>query len=97
MDGTTSDDQAATAAVDARAERALAEAREAVQGRLALMSCAIWTLGNFLLIWIAPDEGWIAFGAVAFLLPAGLIWLARDRMVAAETERRLRADGPPRA
>jgi hypothetical protein len=86
----------AVATGDERVERARAEAREAVHGRLVLLSCAIWTLGTFLLIWVAPDDGWIAFGAVAFLLPAGLIWLARERLVTAETERRLRAASGPR-
>lgn len=72
--------------VEARAADA---AREAVHGRLALASCAIWTLGVFLLIWVAPDDRTIAMGAGILLLPAGLVWLARPRLLAAETARRL--------
>jgi hypothetical protein len=41
------------------AERARAEAREAVHGRLALASCALWTFGVLLLVFLVPDDAWI--------------------------------------
>jgi hypothetical protein len=77
---------------DERRAQAHAAAREAVHARLALISCAIWTVGVFLSIWLAPSDGGIAIVAAVLLVPAAAVWLARGRMIVAETARRLGGD-----
>jgi hypothetical protein len=80
------------AASDERRARARAEAQEAVHARLTLISCAIWTVGVFASIWVAPSDGWIGIVAAGLFVPAAAVWLARGRMIEAEAERRRRAD-----
>ena len=79
-------------------EAAARAAAEAVHGRLALVSCAVWTIGVLAVYLLSPEDMRdmrAMAAAFVLLVPAGLVWLARRRLVAAEARRRAAAAAVP--